>query len=494
MKKPIWEPGPERVERANLNRFARFAREQSGNEDLRGYAALYEFSIRHPERFWPLVWEFCGIRASGTFHETLVAAEHPADTRWFPGIRLNVAQNLLRFRDERCALAARDAAGVWHETSYAQLQQQVAHVAAALRARGVGSGDYVAGLLRHGSEAVVAMLASVAVGATWTAPPPARAAAVLARLQPRLVFVDAQYPITADTVPNAAIVSVGARRGEHANWDDLLAADAPPLNFELAGFEQPLYALAREDGEISLHSAGGTLIQHLKDLVLQADLKREDRVLHAAAPHTGYWHWLTSVLAVGATVVLADADFALDQPAAWDLVDEHAVSVLATDTAQLAAFAASPLQPRESHKLLGLKTVLAIGAAPPPAAIEAVYARIKDRLMLSLCGGDAGGLSFLALGSPLLPVYTDELQCRGLGMRVEVLADDGRAVNEHCGTLACLAPFPGLPLGFVDDDDEARFRACYFAQRAQAWCSGEQAVLTAHEGLQFAASSDQEPA
>ncbi|WP_257388046.1 acetyl-coenzyme A synthetase N-terminal domain-containing protein, partial [Tahibacter caeni] len=163
MKKPIWEPGPERVERANLNRFARFAREQSGNEDLRGYAALYEFSIRHPERFWPLVWEFCGIRASGTFHETLVAADHPADVRWFPGIRLNVAQNLLRFRDERCALIGRDAAGAGYEISYAQLQLQVARVAAALRARGIGAGDTVAGLLRNGSEPVVAMLASVAV-------------------------------------------------------------------------------------------------------------------------------------------------------------------------------------------------------------------------------------------------------------------------------------------------------------------------------------------
>ncbi|WP_343231956.1 AMP-binding protein, partial [Tahibacter caeni] len=338
---------------------------------------------------------------------------------------------------------------------------------------------------RNGSEPVVAMLASVAVGAVWTAPPPARAADVFAKLQPRLVFADAQHADAA-AAPQADLVIVGARRGEHTHWNDLLAADAPPLSFELAGFEHPLYALARDDGEISLHSAGGTLIQHLKDLVLQTDLKREDRVLHAAAPHTPYWHWLTSALAVGATLVLAGADFALDRPDAWDLVDEHAVSVLATDTAQLAAFSASSLQPRESHKLLALKTVLAVGAAPPAAAIEAVYARVKDRLMLSLCGGDAGGLSFVALGSPLLPVYTDELQCRGLGMRAEVLAADGRALNEQPGLLACLAPFPALPLGFVGDDDGARFRDCYFARRAQAWCSGEHALLTQHEGLQLA--------
>lgn len=499
MKKPIWEPGAERVERANLNRFVRYAREQSGNDDLRGYAAIYDFSIHHPERFWPLVWEFCGIRSIGTFHEVMVTGEHVTDTRWFPGVRLNVAQNLLRFRDDRIALIARDPSGVWQEISYAQLQQQVARVAAALRERGIVPGDRVAGLLDHGSEAVVAMLASVAVGALWSALPPQAEAprldAALRALAPRVLFATSAVLARTDLgLDPARAIVVGGAAAEPNTWSQLLAREAPALTFEAADFEQPLYALLREDGEISLHSAGGTLIQHLKDLVLHVDLKREDRVLHAAAPHTAYWHWLTSALAAGSTLVLGDTTLDIAHASAWDLVDEHAITVIATDNAALARFAASALQPMQTHKVLSLKTVLAHGAQPDAGVVEQVYARIKQRLMLSACGGDAGGLSFLALGCPLLPVFADELQCRSLGMRVVVLDDAGEPVIEQPGTLACVAPFPGLPLGFLDDDGDARFCARYFSQQANAWCSGERARLTAHEGVQFVPHDDPEPA
>jgi len=496
MKKPIWTPGAERVERANLSRFVRFAREQTGNDDLRDYAAIYDFSIHHPQRFWPLVWEFCGIRAVGTFHDVITSADHIADARWFPGVRLNFAQNLLRIRDERCALIFRDAAGAWQEISYAELNQQVARVAAALRAQGLKPGDIVTGLLHNGSEAVIAMLASVAVGAVWSALAPdtdaAALRAALKSLAPRLVFVEAaqlervdDFLDTAQTivVGDAAVGSAGSTR---RMWAALLAHDAAPLSFELAGFDQPLYALCRADGETSLHSAGGTLIQHLKDLLLHVDLKREDRLLHAAVPGRPEWYWLTSALAAGSTLVLAGDALDLSDSAAWDLVDEHAISVLATDTAQLAAFAASSLHPRDSHKLLSLRTILATGAAPPPDVIEHVYARGKERVMLSVCGGDAGGLCFLALGCPQLPVYTDELQCRSLGMNVQVLDGDGNPLLHETGDLACLAPFPALPLGWLDDAGARRFRARYFSRHGDTWCSGEKALLTAHDGVQIA--------
>lgn len=490
MKKPIWEPSPERIERANLQRFARFAREQCGNDDLRGYAPLYDFSIRHPERFWPLVWEFCGIRASGTFHEVLVDAERLPGARWFPGMRLNFAQNLLRFRDERCAIAGRDAAGTWQELSYAELQQQVTLVAAAWRADGLRAGDSVCGVLPNRIEAVVAMLASVALGAVWSAVPAggdaAATRAAVAAFAPQLIVADVAQQITLqDLCAPQRLIVVGAPPAQAQSWSALLAHPAAPLTFELNGFEHPLYALRQNDGEITLHSAGGTLIQHLKELVLQVDLKREDRILHNGAPGSVLWHWLTTALAAGSTLVLADADFDLAQGAAWDLLDEQAISVLATDTTQLAALQASALMPRDRHKLLTLKTVLATGTPPSADCVEQVYARVKDRLMLSLCGGDAGGLGFLALGCPVLPVYADELQCRGLGMKVEVLDAAGIALREQPGTLTCLAPFPGLPLGLCGDTDGRRFQARYFSHRANAWSCGEQAVLTAHEGIQL---------
>lgn len=490
MKKPIWEPSSERIERANINRFVRYVREQTGNEDLRRYAPLYEFSVRHPERFWPLVWEFCGIRASGTFHEVVVDADRLPGARWFPGIRLNFAQNLLRFRDERAALIGCDSRGQRQEISYAQLQQQVARAAAGLRAAGLRPGDKVLALLPNGVEAVVALLAAVAAGAVWSAlplqAPPERIQAAAAALQPRLLIATAAASAHLSDIELRIIVDE-ARPGS-VHWPELIVAEAPPLQFELAGFDHPLCVLHGEDGDSSLHSAGGTLIQHLKELLLHADLKREDHILHCAQPGQTQWYWLVSALAVGATLVLAD-DLDLDSAASWDLVDQHAVSVLAVTAGQLQRFADGTQQPQQTHKLLALKTVLAFDGPLPAAVVEQVYARVKPRLMLSSLWGDAGGLSFLALGCPLLPVYSDESGCRGLGMKVEVLDADGAVQHEQPGRLACLAPFPALPLGLLGDSDGSRFQAKYFSCFPNTWCRGETACLTAHDGVQAAAAA-----
>ncbi|MCQ4164769.1 AMP-binding protein [Tahibacter harae] len=490
MKKPIWEPSPERIERANINRFVRYVREQTGNEDLRRYAPLYDFSIRHPERFWSLVWEFCGIRASGTFHEVLVDADRLPGARWFPGIRLNFAQNLLRFRDERCALSGPSLNSGTLELSYAELQQQVARLAAALREQGLKPGDHVSAVLPNCCEAVIALLAAVALGATWSAcagtADAAHIAAALGGFAPQWIFTGAAHEAAvAAAQPQARRIVIGAASAQAIAWNTLLAHEPAPLSYELAGFDHPLYALHHDDGSTSLHSAGGTLIQHLKELVLHADLKREDRVLFAADPGQPLWYWLVSALAVGSTLVLAGANFDPAQDASWDRVDEHAVSVIALTPAQIEAFCDGAANPRETHKLLSLKTVLAVGGQLDAGRVAQVYARLKDRLMLSTFCGHAGGLSFLALGCPLLPVYADEVQCRGLGMKIEILDETGQPLHhEQRGALACLAPFPALPLGLLGDTDGSLFQQRYFARR-NAWCSGERGTLTEHEGVQL---------
>lgn len=488
MKKPIWEPSPERIERANINRFVRYVREQTGNEDMRRYAPLYDFSIRHPERFWSLVWEFCGIRASGTFHEVLVDADRLPGARWFPGIRLNFAQNLLRFRDERCALSGPSLESGTQELSYAELQQQVARLVAALREQGLKPGDHVSAVLPNCCEAVIALLAAVALGATWSAcsdaADVAHIAATLEGFSPQWIFTSSTgEAAVAAAQPQVRRIVIGAASGQATAWSSLLAHEPAPLSYELAGFDHPLYALHHADGTTSLHSAGGTLIQHLKELVLHADLKREDRVLFAAAPGEALWYWLVSALAVGSTLVLAGADFAPAQDSSWDRVDEHAITVIALTPAQIEAFCDGAANPRETHKLLSLKTVLAVGGQLDAERVAQVYARLKDRLMLSTFCGHAGGLSFLALGCPLLPVYAGEVQCRGLGMKIEVLDEADQPLHhEQSGTLACLAPFPALPLGLLGDADGSLFQQRYFTRR-NAWCSGERGSMTEHEGV-----------
>jgi acetoacetyl-CoA synthetase len=465
-------------------------REQTGNEDMRRYAPLYDFSIRHPGRFWSLVWEFCGIRASGTFHDVVVDADRLPGARWFPGIRLNFAQNLLRFRDDRCALSGASMRHGTQELSYAELQQQVARLTAALRERGVKPGDRISAVLPNCCEAVIGLLATVALGATWSAcagdADQASISAALGEFAPQWIITGANRAAdVAAAQPQARIIAIGDSAADVTSWDTLLARDPAPLSYELAGFDHPLYALHHRDGSTSLHSAGGTLIQHLKELVLHADLKREDRVLFSANPGDALWYWLVSALAVGSTLVLAGADFDPARSDAWDVVDAHAVTVVALTPAQAAGLCEGAANPRATHKLLSLKTVLAVGDQLTAEQVAQIYARLKDRLMLSTFCGDAGGLSFLALGCPLLPVYADEVQCRGLGMKLEILDDSDQPLqHEQSGTLACLAPFPALPLGLLGDADGRIFQQRYFARR-NAWCSGERGAMTAHEGVQL---------
>lgn len=507
MNKALWEPSDERIERANLNRFMRFVREQTGNEDIRRYAPLYDFSIRHPARFWPLVWEFCGIRASGDFEPVLSEAEHIADARWFPDVRLNFAQNLLRHRDERIALIERDAHGAQRSLTYAALHGEVARVAVALVMAGIGSGDRVASTLGSGLERVIALLAASAVGAIW-APCPhddehLPDAAYLAALAPQLLFIGGAHGVAAATADawRAAAPSIGtivANADAEASsgvvsWTAFASGDAVHPTFEPLPFAHPLYVLpaaASTNGnrEGVVHGAGGLLIQHLKDLVLQLDLKREDRIV-VATDDTAAWHWLVSALAVGATLIFVDEATSAGGEALWSVLDEVTASVLVTRSDALAASAAAGLAPMQTHKLQHLRTIVVTGPAPPPAAYDYVYTAIKQRVLLCATDGGPDLLSSLAIGNPLLPIHRGELQGRGLGLRVEVIDEDGHPLRDRSGSLACLAPFPALPLGYWNDAGGVRYRRDRFAGDRGVWRPEMQALLTARDGLLIATTA-----
>jgi acetoacetyl-CoA synthetase len=259
------------------------------------------------------------------------------------------------------------------------------------------------------------------------------------------------------------------------------------LEFAMLPFDQPLYLTLAATGtgrEYLVHGAGGTLIQHLKELVLHADLKREDKIFFHADNDSMAWYWLASSLVVGATLVLhAGEELAADQPALWDLVDDYGVSVLGVHSRWLDAAARAGLQPRESHRLLGLKTLLVAGAALAPESYDYVFRDIKERVLLVPISTSADTLACFALGAPVLPVWRGEIPCRGLAMKVEVLDGSGAAVVGELGDLVCSAPFPSTPLGFWDDAGHQRYAQAYFSRQPGHWCSGEQATLTARESI-----------
>ncbi|HET9483707.1 MAG TPA: acetoacetate--CoA ligase [Xanthomonadales bacterium] len=518
----LWEPGRERIERANLSRFIKFVRTEYQDDDLLSYADLYDFSTRHPEKFWTAVWDFCGIRASGEREPALVDGERMPGAKWFPGIRLNFAQNLLRFRDERIALVARGEAGTPREISYAELHDEVSKLAAALRDAGVVAGDRVAGFIPNIPETVVAMLAATSLGATWSScSPDFGIEGVVDRfgqLRPKVLFCADGYAYGGrhfdslakargiasriDSIERIVVVPYldAAPRIEAVpravSYSEFVAGRAAkPIAYAMLPFDHPLYVLYSSGTtgapKAIQHGAGGTLIQHLKELVLHTDLKREDRIFFYTTCGWMMWNWLVSGLAVGATVVLYDGSpFHPDGNAMWDLVDEAGVSVFGTSAKYLAALEKAGVKPRESHKLLHLDTILSTGSPLAPESFDYVYRDIKPSVLLASISGGTDIISCFALGCPVLPVYRGELQTRGLGMKVEILDGDGEPLREEPGELACTAPFPSMPLGFLGDADGSRYREAYFSQYPGAWCQRDWATLTARDGIVIHGRSD----
>jgi acetoacetyl-CoA synthetase len=521
MNKPIWEPGNERIERANINRFMRYVRESTGNEDIRRYAPLYDFSVRHPEKFWPLVWEFCGIRASGDFEPVLVDGDKMPGAKFFPNVKLNFAQNLLRHKDDRTAIVFRNEWGHKRELSYSELHAEVGRLAHALKGAGVGVGDRVAGFMPNIPETIIAMLAATSLGATWSScSPDFGINGVVDRfgqIAPKVLFTADAYGYggkrfdclekirgVLEQMPSVEKLVVVPYSGEPLKLDGLRNAISLPdfagtadhaLTFEMLPFDHPLYIMYSSGTtgvpKCIVHGAGGTLIQHLKELVLHTDLKREDRLFYYTTCGWMMWNWFVSGLAVGAALVLYDGSPSHpDGNALFDLADEVGISVFGTSAKWISAIEKAGVKPRETHKLLSLKTILSTGSPLAPESYDYVYRDVKERVLLASISGGTDIISCFALGNPLLPVYRGELQCRGLGMKVEILDENGEPVVEEKGELACTAPFPSMPVFFWNDPDGEKYKKAYFSRVPNVWCHGDHALLTEHEGVVIYGRSD----
>lgn len=521
MDKPIWEPSRERAEASNMARFLRFVRERTGNPDLVRYAPLWEFSVREPQRFWPLVWEFCGVRATGELEPVIENPEAMPGARFFPRARLNFAENLLRDRDTHLALIFRNEWGHARELSYSELAAAVGRFSHALRAAGVGPGDRVAGLMPNMPEAIVAMLAAATLGATWSSTSPDFGVPGIVdrfgQIAPRvLVSVDA-YPYDGkshdvlaklrgvlDAIPAIERTVVLDYSGHHASlaglrgaqdWQAFVAGHGEALEFTPMPFNHPQYIMYSSGTtgvpKCIVHGAGGTLLQHLKELVLHTDLKRDDRIFYFTTCGWMMWNWLVSSLAVGATLVLYDGSpFHPDGNALWDLADETGISVLGTSAKWIAATEKAGVKPRQTHKLGALKTILSTGSPLAPESFDYVYREVKERVLLASISGGTDIVSCFALGNPLLPVYRGELQCRGLGMKVDAFDDAGQAVRGEPGELVCLAPFPSMPVSFWNDADGSKYRAAYFERFPGVWAHGDFVEITAHGGVIIQGRSD----
>ncbi len=501
------------------------------------YAAWHAWSCDHPELFWSAVWRFAKVisveRPDGDPWDAVV--EHvermaPPDPVlgpvWFRGARLNFAENLLRERGGSPAIIFRDENGGRREISHDSLRDRVAAIAAALRESGLKPGDRVAGFLPNIPETVIAMLAAASCGAIWSScSPDFGVPGVLDRfgqIQPRVLFAADGYRYAGKEIDSLArvreivaglpsverVVIVQHLRGaaDALPLDGIRGAESwaafaarggkAPLRFEQLPFDHPLFVMF-SSGTTGLpkclvHGAGGTLLQHLKEHQLHTAIVPGDRVFYFTTCGWMMWNWLVSALASGATLVLYDGSPMPpdDHDALWTMAAEERVNVFGTSAKFLALSEKHGLKPARSHDLGALRTVLSTGSPLAAHSYDYVDRDIKPGVQLSSISGGTDIISCFALGNPLLPVHRGELQCRGLGMAVDVFDANGTSIRGTAGELVCTRSFPSMPITFWNDADHAKYRAAYFEFFPGVWRHGDWAEITERDGVIMYGRSD----
>jgi len=517
----LWRPSAERIAQSNLKRFTDYVVDKCG-ADGSDYPSLHRWSIEHRDRFWDAVWDFTGVVARKKGDVVLENGGRMPGARWFSGARLNFAENLLRRRDDETALIFFGENVVKRSVSFSQLYDAVSRLSGALRAAGVGPGDRVAGYLPNMPETIMAMLAATSIGATFSScSPDFGVRGVVDRfgqIEPKILFCADGYfyngkrfdshgriPEILKQIPSIQRVVVASFSDESPDLGKLektvsleefaSSQSADDIDFEHLPFDHPLYIMFSSGTtgapKCIVHGAGGTLIQHLKEHQLHADLKSGDRLTYFTTCGWMMWNWLVTGLASGATLVLYDGSpFYPDGNRLFDIADEVGLDVFGTSAKFIDAVKKAGLEPKKSHTLRSLKSLLSTGSPLLPESFDFVYQGIKQDLCLSSITGGTDIISCFALGNPTLPVYRGEIQCLGLGMKVEAYDDEGRAVIEQQGELVCTAPFPSMPVGFWNDSDGSRYRSAYFDKYPNVWCHGDYVRVTRRGGLVVYGRSD----
>ncbi|WP_374380440.1 acetoacetate--CoA ligase [Pseudomonas fluvialis] len=522
MHTPLWAPSAERIAASRMDAFRRFVNQRHALQ-LTDYPALHAWSVEQRAAFSQAIVDFFEVRF--TQQPEAVLREGPAmpSAHWFPGASLNFAEHLLRRRDAHPALIAIGEDGSREQLSYAELAAHVAGLQQSLRAAGVGVGDRVAAFMPNTWQTVAGMLATASLGATWSScSPDFGTQGVIDRfgqIEPKVLIAAAGYRYAGknldltgklneilERLPSLQQLVVvpysnpAARAGDFRSaarvslWQDFYQAGGEP-QFTPVSFEQPLYILYSSGTtgvpKCIVHGVGGTLLQHVKELGLHTDLTADDTLFYYTTCGWMMWNWLISGLALGATLVLFDGSpFHPSAERLIDLIDAENISLFGTSAKFIAALEKAGARPRETHNLSRLKAILSTGSPLAHESFEYVYRDIKRDVCLSSISGGTDIVSCFALGNPTLPVWRGELQCKGLGMDVQVWNDQGRPVNGEKGELICAHHFPSMPVGFWNDAAGEKFHAAYFASFPGIWAHGDYAEITEHGGLVIHGRSD----
>jgi acetoacetyl-CoA synthetase len=521
MLKPLWTPSTTRLQSARMTAFMKYAANK-WSISFKDYLALYQWSILEPEKFWLTIWSFCDVIAEFQGNVVLEQGTAIEEARFFPEARLNYAENLLKRRDNEPAIIFWGEDKVKLSLTYAELYQQVAEQAAALKQAGVQKGDRVAGLVPNRPEAIIAMLATTSMGAVWcSCSPDFGIQGILDRFQqiePKVLYcADGYYyqgkqfnlrdkiadvvknlPSLMQTIVFPYITENPEIQGipKSVSWADFASRGKDkPLVFEQLPFNSPLFIMFSSGTtgipKCIVHGIGGTLLEHLKEHQLHCDIQPSDRVFYFTTCGWMMWNWQVSALASGATLLLYDGSPLYPSSSIlFDYVEAEKMTLFGTSAKFIDAIAKAGLKPIETHNLSSLKMITSTGSPLAPESFDYTYEYIAQDICLASISGGTDIIGCFALGNPIAPVWRGELQTRSLGLAVDVFDDEGNAITQQKGELVCKAPFPSMPVGFWNDSQGERYHKAYFNRFANVWHHGDFVELTEHEGLIIHGRSD----
>lgn len=521
MGKLLWEPSEEQVQKANMTAFLDYVNESFG-KDFSGYFELYDWSVDSIPDFWGAMWDFGRIKASRPYETVVDDLKKFPGASWFPGARLNFAENLLRYRDDHCAFIFKGESQKEARMSYGELYQSVAGVARTLRDMGIGPGDRVVGYMPNMIETAVAMLAATSCGAIWASSAtdigPQAALDRFGQIEPRVMFTADGYYYkgrTFSTLSNAGKVAEGIPSLEKlvvvpytedtpdiggipnaVHYPDFISRGAGDIRFEQMPSDHPVFIMFSSGTtgkpKCMVQSSAGILVNQLKELVLHTDLRKEDVHWFITTASWMMWNWMMTSLATGNTLLLYDGNPNHPDPSAtWQLIQDEKVTMFGCSATYINFLRAQRMQPGKDFDLTRLREIWQTGSVLLPEGFEYVYDEIKKDLHFNSSSGgtDINGCFFT--GSPIQPVYAGELQGPGLGMKVNAYDEHGKPVVDRQGELVCEAPAPPMPLYFWNDPDGKRYHDAYFNVYPGIWRHGDYITLDSRtRGAVFYGRSD----
>lgn len=521
INEPIWTPSEKRKQKSNMAQFIELINKTYGST-LQSYDDLYQWSIQKIPEFWTSMWDYAEIKASKKYDSVVDDVNKMPGAHWFNGAELNFAENLLRYKDDHIALIFRGESEKRSRMTYSELYDNVARLAKSLRDMGVKTGDRVTGFIPNMPEAIIGMLAAVSVGAIWSScSPDFGIKGVLDRfgqIKPKVLLVGDGYYFkgkkfdslerTANIVENIPSIEKvivvnytdnlsGIQQIPNAIcYDDFISKEIGlKIHFEQLPAEHPLYIMYSSGTtglpKCMVQSAAGILINHIKELKLHADVSRNDNIFYYTTCGWMMWNWLTTSLALGATLTLYDGNPFHPHPGAlWEMAQDEKITIFGTSAGYLSALEGAGVRPGKEYDLSSLRSVLSTGSPLSPEQFDFVYHDIKEDVQLASISGGSDLNGCFAGGNPIAPVYRGELQCRNLGMKVEAFDEKGKPVYNHKGELVCTAPFPSMPIYFWDDPDGTKYHAAYFDVFPNVWRHGDFIEITDTGGVIIYGRSD----